>query len=130
MKPPNCFLGDIQDDKFWKMFQRFDGVTFSCSTYNLMLSLNVDWFQPYKHTAHSVGVIYLVTSNLPRAIRYRIENIILVGIIPSPKEPRLSLNSYLGPMVEELQEFWYGKEVNFGKRWFYVYTTCHSIHIL
>ena len=97
-KVPNRFLSDVYDGKFWKTFQLFDGVAFSCSTYNLI-----------------VGVIYLVTLNLPRAIRYRIENIILVGIIPGPKGPPLSLKFISGPMVEELQEFWYGKEVNLEK---------------
>ena len=34
------------------------------------------------------------------------ENVILVGIIPGPKEPQLTINSYLEPLVDELKEFW------------------------
>ena len=40
------------------------------------------------------------------------ENIILVGIIPGPKEPSLSINSYLGPLVLELQDVYSGWLIN------------------
>ena len=40
------------------------------------------------------------------------ENIILVGIIPGPKEPKLTMNSFLYPMVEELKELWVGVNVH------------------
>lgn len=33
---------------------------------------------------------------------------ILVGVIPGPKEPKLNMNSYLTPLVEELHELWNG----------------------
>ena len=32
----------------------------------LGLTLNVDWFQPFKHVTHSTGAIYLCLNNLPR----------------------------------------------------------------
>ena len=56
-------------------------------TYGLMV--NVDWFQPYKRRVDiSVGVLYMVLMNLPRAQRFKRENVLLVGIIPSfKKEP-------------------------------------------
>lgn len=68
--------------------------------------MNIDWFQPYKHLNYSVGVIYLTIMNLPRSLRYKRENILLVGIIPGPHEP--SINSYLDPLVKELLYFWDG----------------------
>ena len=54
---------------------------------NLGVMLKVDWFQPYKHTNHSCGVMYLVLMNLPREERLKPENVIIVGIIPGPKVP-------------------------------------------
>ena len=51
---------------------------------NIALMMNVDWFQPFKHSPYSVGVIYLALMNLPHGERYRRENIIVVGIIPGP----------------------------------------------
>ena len=69
---------------------------------------NVDWFQPYKHSTCSVGIIYLVIINLPRALCFKLENCIIVGIIPGPKEPKGCINLILGPMVNELLELWKG----------------------
>ena len=81
------------------------------SPYNLAVTLNVDWFQPYKRVKDSVGALYLCIANLPRSLRYKQENVILVGIIPGPKEPALTINSYLEPLVDELKEFWSGVNI-------------------
>ena len=53
-------------------------------------------------------MIYLVVMNLPRHVRYNPHNIIVVGVIPGPSEPSLSLNSYLTPLCKELSKFWSG----------------------
>ena len=55
---------------------------------NLSPMLNIDWFNPYEETPYSAGVIYFVVQNLPRAERFKFENILLVGIIPGPNEPK------------------------------------------
>ena len=39
---------------------------------------------------------------------YKQENVILVGVMPGPKESSLNINSYLSPLVEELNLFWRG----------------------
>ena len=57
---------------------------------------------------YSIGVMYMAVNYLPRQLRYKRENIILAGIIPGPKEPKLTLNSFLKPLVEDLKEFWSG----------------------
>ena len=80
--------------------------------HNLALMMNVDWFQPFKHSPYSVGVIYLALTNLPRGERYQRENIIVVGIIPGPGEPS-SLNPYLVPLVSELKELWESGRLSF-----------------
>ena len=49
--------------------------------------INIDWFQPYTHTVSSVGVIYLTVMILPQTLKFKLENIIIVGIIPGPSEP-------------------------------------------
>ena len=51
--------------------------------------LNIDWFNPYKHSPYTVGAIYLVVLNLPRSEHFKIENLLLVGLIPGPSEPPL-----------------------------------------
>ena len=46
--------------------------------------------------------------NLPRAVRFKRKNVILVGILPGPSEPRRDINSYMEPLVEELEDLWKG----------------------
>ena len=72
--------------------------------------MNMDFFRPYKHVQYSVGAIYLTILNLPRNLRYKQENVIL-GLIPGPHEPELDINTYLGPLVNELLKIWDGVEL-------------------
>ena len=34
--------------------------------------------------------------------------VILIGVIPGPNEPKLTINTYLEPLVKELQRLWKG----------------------
>ena len=79
---PSGHFADIYDASVWKKFHE-DVLS---TPYCYLLTLNVDWFQPFKHTQYSVGAIYLVLQNLPREQRFKEENIILVGVMPSPHE--------------------------------------------
>ena len=79
---------------------------FLASPYCYLLTMNVGGFQPYKHNTYSLDAIYLTIQNLPCNIRYKSENTILLGIIPGPHEPSRTVNSYLTPLVQELQEAW------------------------
>ena len=74
--------------------------------------LNMDFFQPYKHVQYSVGAIYLTILNLPRGMRNKTDNVILIGLIPGPHEPQRDINSFLEPFVDELLRFWGGIELN------------------
>ena len=103
---PSTYLGDIYDGRIWHSFSSPTGHSFLSAPLSYLLTLNVDWFQPFLHTAYSVGAIYLTIQNLPRNVRYKEENIILVGIIPGQNEPSLTINLYLSPLVEELKEGW------------------------
>ena len=104
-KVEDGLLADIYyDGNIWKDFLNPNGVPFLSVPYNFALTLNIDWFQPFTHTNHSTGAMYLAIQNLPRNERYTRENIILVGIIPGPHEPSKTMNDYLKPLVRELQE--------------------------
>ena len=95
---------DVYDGAVWKEFLAVDGKPFLSAPYNLSLKLNVDWIQPYDRTHYSMGIIYLAVENLPRSERFKVENILLVGCIPGPAEPKLNINSFLSPLVDELME--------------------------
>ena len=105
------YMGDVYDGQVWKDWQCWHGRDFLAVPYSLVVTLNLDWFQPFSHVNYSVGVLYMVILNLPREERYKLENIILVSIIPGPKEPKLTVNSFLAPLVEELKELWDGISV-------------------
>ena len=107
-KPTEECMADVFEGKVWKEFLDSDKNEYFSTPGNLGVMLNVDWFQPYTHTNHSCGVIYLVLMNLPREERFKPENVILVGIIPGPKEPKGDINSFLKPLVDELIDFWDG----------------------
>ena len=96
---PVGYYGDIFDGAVWKRFNQ----DFLRAPYSYLLTINIDWFQPFKNTQHSVGAIYLIIQNLPREHRFKEENIMLVGVIPGPQEPSLSVDSYILPLVEELK---------------------------
>ena len=109
-------LCDVYDGRIWKEFLAISGQPFLASLSALALMLNVDWFEPYKHTVSSVGVVYLAIMNLPRSVRFKRQNIIIVGLIPGPSEPKGHINTFLDPLVKELSSFWTGvtMEVNNG----------------
>ena len=105
-------LKDVYDGRVWKRFMDCDGEPFLRGEHAYALMINIDWFQPYKHLTYSVGAIYLSVFNLPRQSRYKLHNICLVGIIPGPCEPELTVNQYINPLVAELNEFWIGRELD------------------
>ena len=101
-------LSDVYDGQVWRDFlKRPGGDPFLSGDNCYAFILNVDWFQPYKHRSDlSVGVIYMSLLNLPQAMRYKSENIIVVGVIPSFfKEPKQK-HTFLGPLVAELNMPW------------------------
>lgn len=93
-------MHDIYDGQVWKDFQVVSGQPFLSGPYGLGLMVNVDWYQPY--TTCSVGAIYLTIMNLPRSIRFKRENVILIGVLPGPSEPKHDINTYIEPELSEL----------------------------
>ena len=103
------YLADITDGQVWKDFQTVDGEPFLSAPRNYMFMLNFDFFQPIKHrNDYSVGVLYLANLNLPRSVRFKWENIIVVGIIPGLDKEPASLNEFLVPLVKEMKVLWNG----------------------
>lgn len=69
---------------------------------SLVVMLNVDWFRLYKYFFGFVGVIYLVLFNLFYYERYKLENVIVVGILFGFLELKLIVNIFLELFVKEL----------------------------
>jgi hypothetical protein len=109
---PEGFCDDILGAPGLQNFMGPDKKTpFLVSPGNLVFSLAMDGFNPYRMMQAgkkvSVGAIYMVCLNLPPEIRYRFENMYLVGVIPGPSEPSLDqINYMLEPLVTDLLKFW------------------------
>ena len=112
-------LTDIYDGHVWKTFKETDVETSpkffraEAADSHLGFILNLDWFQPFDGTTHSTGVLYAAICNLPRDIRFKRENLIILGILPGPNEVSLhKINHYLAPIVNELESLWGGVTLN------------------
>ena len=83
-------LADVYDGNLWKEFQNVSDSPFLSNPRNYGFMLNFDFFQPMKHRKdYSVGVFYLAILNLPRSERFKWENIIILGVVPSlGREPK------------------------------------------
>ncbi|KIP01753.1 hypothetical protein PHLGIDRAFT_38447, partial [Phlebiopsis gigantea 11061_1 CR5-6] len=70
-------------------------------------ALCVDFFSVEGKSLHNaradLGMIVMACLNIPPEIRYKPENLYLVGIIPGPEEPALErLNHYMRPLISDL----------------------------
>ena len=103
---------DVYDGKLWQDFLTYEGKPLLSEPFTYGIMLNIDWFRPCKHIEYSVGAIYLTVMNLPRTLRFKQENVILIGLIPGPSEPPHDINPFLRPLVEELKQLFSGVEMH------------------
>lgn len=89
---------DVYDGNAWKKLRLGD------HAYGLML--NIDWYQPYENRKNSIGMVYLANMNLPREIRHKRENVIVVSVIPDFEHEPSCISTYLEPIVQQLKELW------------------------
>ena len=106
-KLPAELLADIYEGRVWRSLMLIENRPFLALPNNLCFALNVDWFNPFDETPYSAGVIYLIVLNLPKTEHFKIDNMILVGIMPGPQEPK-NCNSFLSPMVDDLKTLYHG----------------------
>ena len=96
------FIVTYMMGKFGKKFINPNRNNFLTEKYNYALTINLDWFCAYKHVkSYYIGVIYGVINNLLRSERFKRENLLIIGIVPSmAKEPPVL--TFIVPFVEEM----------------------------
>ena len=108
---------DIHTGNAWKMLQH--EYNYFATNHELALQYNIDWWQPHENSNKSLGVMYFAICNLPREIRYKRENLIIGGVIPSldffdgtstRTEPE-SLETFQDIIVDELITLWKGTRI-------------------
>lgn len=107
-------ISDIYNGKIWKEFpsrldssNSFKFFTSETADSHLGIMINLNWFQPFESSSYSCGAIYGVICNLPCEIRFKKENMLVLGLLPGPHEVKLhKINHYLAPIVDDLLELW------------------------
>ena len=113
-KSPPHLVTDILEALYVKNFCGPDGRPYYSSATGrsqYLFVLHVDFFAPEGLSIHggtvSCGVICIVCLNLLLGIRYKLENMCPVGVIPGPKELMLNeLNHYIHYVVDKFLPFW------------------------
>lgn len=75
---PDGMMLDIYDGRMWQAIPDPDEPDrpFADHKRSLLLTLNVDWFQPFDGGGYSCGAIYITVNNLPRNDRFKKENVL------------------------------------------------------
>ncbi|KAF8840023.1 hypothetical protein BDN67DRAFT_693413 [Paxillus ammoniavirescens] len=104
-------LNDISDGEVWCTSQGPDQRPFFSRTEHpeelrIGVTMSLDWFGRKTSVygpSHSSGVMSLCVSNLPRALRYRAENLLVSFMTPGPSEPTAAqLQNYMKIIVDDL----------------------------
>ena len=69
-------LSDIYDGNIWNSYQQYEGRALLSDPGCSVLTMNMDFFQLYKHLQYSLGAIYCTVMNLPRTDRFKVENLL------------------------------------------------------
>jgi hypothetical protein len=93
------------DGKAWKAFDNLY-LDFLSDNRNVQLRLTLDRFNHFGNmsTSHNIWPVMLVRYNLPPWMCMKQTLFILSLIIPDPCSPRMDIDVYLQPMIDELQE--------------------------
>lgn len=69
---------------------------------NIVVSVNIDGFSPFKRSSYTMQAIQMMVMNLPTEKRHRPPYLITTMMIPGPKKPNF-MAPYLRVMLDELQ---------------------------
>ncbi|QRV81411.1 Transposase family Tnp2 protein [Ceratobasidium sp. AG-Ba] len=81
---------------------------------DIALGFAADGVGPFKSRQQTCWPLLAFNYNLPPSIRYHLDNLICLGVIPGPSEPK-EINLFLAPFVQELQELAHGVASYNGK---------------
>ena len=103
LKPESEVIDDLHQSPAWKARYSKGGI-YEDDTRALSFSFCSDGLNPFAHekVTYSMWPITLSILNLPKNIRTKFGSLLLVGIIPGPKEPQL-IDTYLQVLVDDIQ---------------------------
>lgn len=68
---------------------------------DVALGLSTDGFAPHKRRKKTAWPLILFNYNLPPDIRFHLEHILALGVIPGPNKPH-DIDSFIWPLIQEL----------------------------
>jgi hypothetical protein len=74
---------------------------FFSDSQDIALGLSTDGFAPFRRRKATAWPLLLFNFNLPPEIRFHIQYLLCLGVVPGPKKPK-DFDSFLFPLVEEL----------------------------
>ncbi|XP_060182916.1 uncharacterized protein LOC132612852 [Lycium barbarum] len=105
-RPPGvmCYPSD---GEAWQNFDR-TYLDFAVEPRNVRLGLCSDGFTPHSISAasYSCWPVFITPYNLPLEMRMTSPYIFLNCIIPGPRNPKVLIDVYLQPLVDELKQLW------------------------
>lgn len=94
-------ISDIHDGQLWRDMQSFNGAPLLAAAGTIAMCMWGDWIQPFVTASYSMGVIMMVVGNLPRSVRFKRQNVILVQLLPGGSE-KVDCQALLRPLAEDL----------------------------
>ncbi|OJT08402.1 hypothetical protein TRAPUB_690 [Trametes pubescens] len=102
-------IKDVMDAETYrallKKFVTVDGKTLAHKFFeddrDVALGLSTDGFAPFKRRTNTAWPLIVFNYNLPPEVRFHLDNILCLGVIPGPKKPA-DFNSFLWPFIQEM----------------------------
>lgn len=117
--PANTF-SDIYDGAYWREVKDEDGVVFCDDDNSVQLTYNMDWFNPFSDNSsasYSCGAMYMTINDLPRDVRFKTLNLLVLGFMPGKKEASITqINNYSKLIVDELLKLYKGVYIRIGDK--------------
>jgi hypothetical protein len=97
---------DFYDFGVWRSFHAPGGRIDWTRRGNALLLANMDWYQPFKHTVASLGLVWMANLCIPRAQRYKRHNVMLIAVFPGTSEKKQRCDRLLEPLARDLCRSW------------------------
>lgn len=96
------------DGEAWKHFNKVFP-DFASNPRNVYLGLCTDGFNPFGMSGHNYSLwpVILTPYNLPPEMCMKQEFMFLTILVPGPNHPKRSLDIFLQPLIEELNDLWF-----------------------
>jgi hypothetical protein len=107
---PAGLKADIHHGDAWRTLKDENGSPFCDHQNSLMLRLGLDWYKAGDGMPYSVGALFIIIDSLPSHLRNNPNNVILVAVLPGPREQtNVQLNHILDRLVNDLEVLYLGK---------------------